>query len=130
MTVTSLLLSSNSVFDDVLGTSSGDDGLLYVAGRLTISPSITVNVTPGADWSPGLYTLATFVSLVDNSSGLKVGRFPDAGLGGNFTYTFSKDSHDLSLDVLSVPEPSTFVLLGIPAVGLVGYLRRRKRTRV
>ena len=27
----------------------------------------------------------------------------------------------------AVPEPSTFVLLGVAAFGLMGYMRRRKR---
>jgi hypothetical protein len=88
---------------------------------------MTVDLTPGANWSPGPYTLATFGSLVDNSGGFSGWTVSGVDLGGNFTYQFTSDSHDLYLDVLTVPEPSTFALLGVAVVSMIGYTLRRKR---
>ncbi len=89
---------------------------------------MTVDVTPGTDWSPGLYTLAKFGSLVDNSGGFSGWTVTGVDLGGNFTYQFTSDSHDLYLDVLTVPEPSTLVLLGIWAIGLMGWAWRQTQS--
>ena len=125
-----MILSNSSSLAYALGTGNGSDNLLAVVGGLNVGSDLTVNVVPGTNWIAGPYTLATFGSLADNSNDFSGWTVTGTGLGYNFVYEFSSDSHDLYLDVLSVPEPSTLVLLGVGAIGLLAYLRRRKRTRV
>ena len=67
----------------------GTNSLLAISSSLTLSLSITVNVSPGASWGNNTYVLATYGSLTDNSSsfsGWTVGVNP---LLGRHTYTFS-----------------------------------------
>ena len=128
LTTASLILSNSSSLNASLGTGNGSDSLLAVAGSLTVGSDLTVNVVPGTNWTAGPYTLATFGSLVDGSNNFSGWTVTGTNLGINFSYDFSSDSHDLYLDVLSVPEPSTFALLGVAAVGLLAFVWRRKRT--
>ena len=93
-----MTLDTGAVLAYTLGTGTGNDSLLAVSGGLTLSSSITLNVTPGAAWSNGSYLLATFGSLADNSSSFSGWTVTGTGLGKH-SYTFAVSGGSLDLTV-------------------------------
>ena len=89
----------------VLGSSLGPR-------RLPPEPTETVADTSG--------TVATILMA---SAGCAV------ATGGGGASLGGTDSMAEAVPVAAVPEPSTFVLLGVAAVGPLGYVRRRRRVR-
>jgi len=67
----SLLSGANLAYalnqPNVIGTAGGND-LTTVTGNLTINPNLTVDITPGASFNSGTYTLIHYNTLTDNSS--------------------------------------------------------------
>ena len=101
MTATSLTLNSGSVFDYTLGAAAGGNSLLSLSGPLTLSPSVTWNITPGGSWgSAPSYLLATFAAgtLSDGSNGFSGWTIAGSGLGApNYHFSVSGGSLDLDL---------------------------------
>jgi hypothetical protein len=73
-----------------------------------------------------IYTPTNLQVFVNGIQQINInGAFPDGRLG---FYNFSQDTVRYSaFTVQSVPEPSTFLLLGTGFVGIVAYARRRRR---
>ncbi len=101
LTAASLTLATGDILAYTLGTGTGNDSLLAVSGGLTLSSSITLNVTPGAAWSNGSYVLATFGSLTDNSSSFSGWTVAGTGLGKH-EYSFAISGGSLDLTVAPV----------------------------
>ena len=73
---------------------------------------------------PGDYRLIGYGSLTGDLSDFNL-----PGTPPHFTYSLSTTVDPGYIDlVVAVPEPSTFALLGVAAIGLMGWAWRRTRT--
>ena len=79
-------------------------------------PNYLTSVVDLGDIAPTGLTNAQFLAAMNNIGGDSV--WTEAG-GGSFDYNFT-----------SVPEPSTFALLGVGAIGLAAYVWRGKRRAI
>ena len=126
LTIGSLTTASNLTtlsFD--LTTPGSNADLLTITSGLTLAPNtdITFSTNPTA---VGDYRLigGNFGTPVLSDFVL-----PTAPAGQRYSLSTTVDSGYIVLVVAgAVPEPSTFALLGVTIVGLLGHLWRRKRT--
>ncbi len=139
-----------SVASEIAPGGVGSIGPLTIGSLTTASCLTTLNfdlTTPGGSGdlliitSPNGLTLAPHTAITFGTDPTTNGEYPL--IGGSFgtpdlsyfdlpaappglTYSLTVDQG--YIDLVVVPEPSTLVLLGIAAIGLLGYARRRKRT--
>lgn len=111
-----LALSSKSVFEDAIGSSSNP---IRVAGQLSLAGHLDVEALPG--FGPGTYALFDYGSIVDNV--LRTGHTSDG-----FLYSIVTDAahHEVDLvvsDPMAVPEPPSLAVMGFGILAL--YCRRR-----
>ncbi len=117
LTIGSLVTGSKLRLNFDLTTPGGSNDLLAVTGNLTLNPNtaITFGTDPTAY---GDYRLIGYGSLTGSLSDFDLPSGP---------YSLSTSVDPGYIDLV-VPEPSTLVLLGIAAVGLLGWAwRMRKR---
>jgi fibronectin-binding autotransporter adhesin len=122
LTVGSLQLSAGSILDyDLDSPASGDLTIITTAGGLELDGGI-VNITPGAGFSAGQYTLLDYATSFSGSpANLSIGSAP-----AGFVYEFVNNPGATSIDVVvSVPEPTAL----LSALALLPLLCPRRRAR-
>jgi hypothetical protein len=91
----------------------------------------TISLTQGSG-SVGLSFIPTFVQIIAGEGGGKTYQKVLSGDSGTGTITYTGDptitgmTASTSLDVPTIPEPGTLVLLGSGLLGLVPFVRRRR----
>ena len=110
-----LTLNANSTLDFDLSGNSAD--LLAIGGSLNIDAPVTIDINASGTLS-GAYTLATYGS----SSGLVPGDFLVSGMPAGYTLEVEPNQ----LNLVSIPEPSSFVLVLAAATALISLRCRRR----
>ena len=90
--------------------------LMAIDGGMYLTDSGPVNVDINGTLSDHSYTLADFLGTTMNASNFNL-----VGERGYFVQV-----NNNSLQIVAVPEPSTFALLAVGACGLLVYVRRRR----
>jgi fibronectin-binding autotransporter adhesin len=132
------------------GTGSGASGTLTLANNLTLNLGSIIELALGASGAHstlartgGTWSFNAIQAFIFTNLGAQPGNYTNiiTGLGsdpgsesgwtitntgwiGNFTYS----SGDISLNVVAVPEPSTWIA-GALALGAVGWTQRRRFSR-
>ncbi len=88
-----------------------------ITGNLSLNGNPTLDVTGSLAGGP--YTIASY-------GGTLSGQFTTLDIPAGYTVNYGTGSNS-SITLSAVPEPSTFVLLTIGALGLLGCAWRRRR---
>jgi len=105
-----------------LGTPSGSD-LLSVSGTATLlSGAYDLNIRQLVGFGAGQYTILSATTL--SETGAVTWNLPSSAF---YKYSIKNSGNSIVLNVSPVPEPSTLALLGVGAVSLAVYARRRRK---
>ena len=124
-----LTLNDGAVFNFQLGTAS--DKFTLTGGTLTGAStlgSLTINLTAGAGFGAGVYTLFDFSTGGVTTSSFDVADFALGTTVGGYTYSLASAGSLLQLTAVSaIPEPSTYAAIfgAVSLLGAVVYRRRK-----
>ena len=120
LTIGSLLTSSKLTLNFDLTTPGGSGDLLTITNGLTVGQGTPITFGTNPPTVPGEYPL---IGGNYGTPNLSYFDLPAAPVGE----TYSLATVGGYIDLVVVPEPSTFALLGIGAIGLLGWAWRRRR---
>ncbi len=120
LTIGSLITTSNLTLNFDLTTPGGNGDLLTITNGLTVGQGTPITFGTNPPTAPGDYPL---IGGNFGTPNLSYFDLPAAPAGE----TYSLTTVGGYIDLVVVPEPSTSVLLGAAAIGLLGYARRRRR---
>jgi fibronectin-binding autotransporter adhesin len=123
-------LANSSVLDFTLGTpnvaggTAGSD--LLKTTTLSLGAGITVNVTQGAGFGLGTYSLIAYSgTLTGNFTGWTVAGLP-GGETGAFSIGTDNGASAVQLTISRVPEPASLALMAAAGAGILLLVRRRR----
>jgi autotransporter-associated beta strand protein len=121
----SLTLEHGALMDYELETPSTSDEILMPSGNLILSGQqfADFNFTPLAGFGPGTYPLIDAGSISGTLGATTLGTID------GYPATLAISGNDLVVKVV-VPEPSTFVLLGVGVLGLIGWAGWQRSRKV
>jgi autotransporter-associated beta strand protein len=123
LTLGGAVAGNPSILDFELGPSA--DRILIDHGKMLVNPGGgLINITALSGIQPGVYDLIDFPA--GQASGLQYLNLGTTSLPGGYQLGLQYTSTAEQL-VVTTPEPSTFALLGVGAVGLLAYGLRRRR---
>jgi hypothetical protein len=119
--------NSSQTVMELGGTAPGEHDQVIVTGHLTLGGRLDVELVNGYAPKPG----DTFDLFEGDASGaFSSVSLPSLPSGMTWDTSHLQSSGTVSVGVpASVPEPSTLALLGMGAVGGIGFVLRRRRTR-
>ena len=125
-----LTLNNGAVFNFQLGTTS--DKYTLTGGTLTGAStlgSLTINLTAGAGFGAGVYTLFDFSSGSVTTSSFDVSDFAFGTTISGFSYSLASTGNLLQLTASAIPEPSTYAAIAGAAMLGLAVWRRSKQNR-
>jgi len=116
--------------------ANGNDSIVLGNGVSLSGATLDLNFN-GNQWSgDGLHTVSLFTGYTDGLTGLSLGTINWNSFFDNNTYqlvagsnTFNNGVLSFTLEAQAVPEPSTYVLIGV-GIGLVCMMRMMRRKSV
>jgi len=114
-----LSVGNNNANTTFSGTLDGPGSLIKL-GSCSLVLSGSNNYIGGTIVTAGTL-IATNSSAIPNGTSLTV------GAGGAFIFDPSQASASPAAAVIAVPEPGTLVLLTVAAIGMLGWVWRRRR---
>ncbi|MGA2032515.1 MAG: PEP-CTERM sorting domain-containing protein [Thermoguttaceae bacterium] len=124
-----MLLGGVSEFDlggETPGNGDSYYGQLNVTGSLSLQPGATFSLVDWNDFMPNVGEQFTILTWGGSLSGAGNAAFSVDPFFAQHGISFAPQWQSNSLVVVAVPEPSTLVLLGIGALGLLGWTWRRR----
>lgn len=127
---------SNFVFELMANTAAGSDrgvffdGVNITGAGLTLQSNVTFSLTLGGtvDFGDAFWSTAQSWLVFDLASGAITGSFANLNVSGltpsGGFFSLSNVGNDLYLNWTAVPEPSTWVLLGVAGMAALFFRRR------
>jgi hypothetical protein len=110
------------------GTGTHDSGIGFTTNGLALAFTLTGTNSYALDVTPNGGSTTTFTGSLEGGTGVDIGRmrfFDFNGAGGDLA---NGGKYNFYANLLTVPEPSTWLAAGLSAVASVYLVRRRRRT--